>query len=162
MSHGSSMLLHCLCIQICFVFVSRERKEKHSRSMHCHSHYRTIVRMPYCQFCFLLYLFYLHSLRSAAVLEHGNWVRGIRRPGLCHVPMLNDASSIHPVNVRQRNGFLVRLIDTHVDEADIVVEALSEHRGGDERDDWIRAPGVSIPHSWGPRAALLAKGKGKG
>lgn len=54
--------------------------------------------------------------------------------------MLNDAGPIHPVDVRQRNGFLVRLVDTHVDEADVVVEALSEHRGGDERNDWTRAP----------------------
>lgn len=84
---------------------------------------------------FLLYLVYLLSLRSATLLEHGNWVRGIRRPRLRHVPMLNDAGPIHPVDVRQRNGFLVRLIDTHVDEADVVVEALSEHRGGDERND---------------------------
>lgn len=103
--------------------------------MRFRSHYRTYVQMLYYLFCCLPYLFYLLPLCSAALLEHGDWVRGIRRSRLRHVPMLNNAGSIHPVNVRQRNGFLVRLIDTHVDESDVVVEALSEHRGGDERND---------------------------
>lgn len=49
--------------------------------------------------------------------------------------MLNDTRPIHPVNVCQRNGFLVRLIDTHVDEADVVIEALAEDDRGHERDD---------------------------
>ena len=78
------------------------------------------------------------SISIQPPLEHGNRVRGIRRPRLCHVPMLNNASSLHPINICQRNGFLARLINTHVGETDVVVEALSEHGGGDIWDDWER------------------------
>lgn len=52
--------------------------------------------------------------------------------------MLNKTCPIHPVNVCQRNGFLVHLIDTHVDEADVVVEAVAEDYGGDKRNDCKR------------------------
>lgn len=71
-------------------------------------------------------------------LEHRNRIRSIRRPRLRHVPMLNKARPIHPVNVRQRNGLLVCLIDAHVDEADVVVEAMAEDYGGHERNDCKR------------------------
>lgn len=68
-------------------------------------------------------------------LEHRNRVRGIRRPRLRHVPMLNKTRPIHPINVCQRNGFLARRIDTDVDEADIVVEAVAQDHGRNKRDD---------------------------
>lgn len=55
--------------------------------------------------------------------------------------MLNNTCPIHPVNVCQRNGFLVCLIDTHVDEADVVIEALAEDHGGHKRDDCNHSPG---------------------
>lgn len=98
----------------------------------CQSHYST--RMLNFDFQCPLLSFPLTSIWPP--LEHRNRVCGIRRPRLRHVPMLNKACSVHPVNVCQRNGFLVHLIDTHVDEADVVIEAVAEHYRGDKRDDY--------------------------
>ena len=58
--------------------------------------------------------------------------------------MLDDACPVHPVNVRQRDRLLARLVDTHVDEADVVVEAVAEDGGGDEGDDCRIGLGVSV------------------
>ena len=52
--------------------------------------------------------------------------------------MLNKACAVHPVNICQRDGFLVHLIDAHVDEADVVVEAVTEDYRRYERDDCER------------------------
>ena len=51
--------------------------------------------------------------------------------------MLDDAGAIHAVDVGEGDGFLARLVDAHVDEADVVVEGLAEDGGGDEGDDWL-------------------------
>ena len=67
--------------------------------------------------------------------EHRNRIGGISGSRLCHVPVLNNARSIHPINVCQRNGFFARNINTHVDETDVVVEVLTKNCGGNERDD---------------------------
>ena len=70
--------------------------------------------------------------------EHRNRVRGISGSRLCHVPVLNNTRSVHPINVCQRNGFLTRNINPHVDETNVVVEVLTENCGGNERDDCQR------------------------
>ena len=62
--------------------------------------------------------------------EQGNRVRGISRQILRHVPMLNNACPLHPVNVRQRKRRLALLVDTHVGEANIIVETLTEDYEG--------------------------------
>lgn len=82
-------------------------------------------------------------------LEHRNRVRGIRRPRLRHVPMLNKARPLHPINVRQSNGLHAQLINTNMDEADAVIEAMSEDYRGYKGDDLrqfllIRNPTLSI------------------
>lgn len=77
-------------------------------------------------------------------LEHRNRVRGIRRPRLRHVPMLNKTCAIHPVNICQGNGFLVHLIDTHVDEADVIIEAMTQNYRGNKRDDCQENPKSAI------------------
>ena len=58
--------------------------------------------------------------------------------------MLDNACPVHSVNVGQRNRLLARLVDTHVDEADVVVEAVAEDGGGDEGDDCKTGFGVSV------------------
>ena len=57
--------------------------------------------------------------------------------------MLDNARAVHAVNVRQGNGLRAGFIDAHVDEADVVVETLAEHGGGDKRDDFWRGGGHS-------------------
>ena len=86
------------------------------------------------------------SILVGPSLEQGNRVGGISRQILRHVPMLNNACPLHPVNVRQRKRRLTHLIDTHVGEADIVVETLTEdyewHIGNDCQR---KPPGQHIP-----------------
>lgn len=68
--------------------------------------------------------------------------------------MLNKACAVHPVNVCQRDRFLVRLIDTHMDEADIVIEAVTEDYRRNIRDDCSRvkvSSPVSLIYSLGAR-----------
>ena len=72
-------------------------------------------------------------------LEHCYRVRGIRRSRLGHIPMLNNACAIHPVNVCQRNGFRARRIDTYVNQTNIVIEALTEDYKRDKREDCKRS-----------------------
>ena len=88
------------------------------------------------------------------LLEHGDRVGGIRRPRLRHVPVLDNACPLHPVNVCQRNGFLARLVHTHVDEADVVVETLAEDCGRHKRDDCQSTQSASSPAR---RLACLGK-----
>lgn len=80
-------------------------------------------------------LFPFHCISVQPPLEHRNRVCGIRRPRLRHVPMLNKACALHPINVRQRNWLLARLIHTHVDEANVVIEAVTEDYGRHKRND---------------------------
>lgn len=131
------MLFHCLCVSTIFSVVLKGPTSPHT------SH--SLVTMPHC------HPFFFSSLLSPIrpPLKHRNRVRGIRRPCLRHVPMLDQARPLHPVNVRQSNGLLARLIYTNVDEADAVVEAMSEDCGRYKRDDckstWNQP--FRIPHA---------------
>lgn len=63
--------------------------------------------------------------------------------------MLNKARPLHPINVRQSNGLHAQLINTNMDEADAVIEAMSEDYRGYKGDDLrqfllIRNPTLSI------------------
>ena len=64
--------------------------------------------------------------------------------------MLDDASPIHTVNIRQRNRLGV-LVDPHVGEADVVVEALAQDLEAGVGDDSGQFGGIGV-------AALLVEG----
>ncbi len=68
-------------------------------------------------------------------LEHGNRVRRICWPRLCHVPMLDDASTVHTIYVGQSNWFLISLVDPDVSKSDVAVKAHTEDSRGHVRND---------------------------
>lgn len=126
--YGANTLLYCLYISM----IDFCHFERTSRSMHLSVSILHSIALLSVRF------FSSPSVCVPSPLEHGNWVRGVRGPRLRHVPMLDNACPIHPVNVCQRNWLLVHLIDTHVDEADVVVEALAEDYVGHKRDNCKR------------------------
>lgn len=59
--------------------------------------------------------------------------------------MLHNTRAIHPVNIRQRNRLLARLVDPYMNESDMIVEVGPQDCGGDEGDDVGEFRGVGDP-----------------
>ncbi len=75
-------------------------------------------------------------------LEHRNWIRCVRWQCLSHIPVLHNTRPIHAVDIRQRNGRLICLINSHVCESNVVIKAHAKYGGWHEWDDVRELGGI--------------------